>query len=471
MAGVWLWDGKAYRAASGRESGMDAGTPDDGDAVIVLASAGGGEDVLSRGTRGLLRLNDGAPAFAALEETERTKRMRMAGAAVSDPERPAMGRFAVSLFRLQPIAVERIARTRSGVYREAALSAAISKQDARYRPFVRLATRALYALGLDNGIVALETDDGGKCFVSGVSLPGREDYLRGRWREATIGLANELTNAPDRRSAPSASSDAPGILLGADPEFLLLGGDGRIVSAARYLAGDDGAGCDSVLVGGTIRYPIAELRPSPSPTPDGLARNIRVLLRRAARRIPDEPPLRWAAGGMPAAGFALGGHIHLSGVPLTGRLLRQLDSYVAFPLAMIESPAERARRPRYGVLGDFRLQPHGGFEYRTLPSWLVSPMAAQAAFALTLLCARETGSLDYVPATEDRFTAAYYAGERETLAGCADELAGALARTESYRELARWIDPLFRAIRAGRTWDAAGDFRRKWRVGRADGTD
>nr|WP_239565684.1 hypothetical protein [Paenibacillus sacheonensis] len=334
------------------------------------------------------------------------------------------------------------------------------EEDARYRPIVRLAARALHACGLDNGIVEIADDGSGKCFVAAVRLPSSTAYRAGIWRQAAAALAAELHAAELARNAGSA----PGILLGADPEFVLLAQNGRIVSAARYLADGHGAGCDAVLVGGAVKHPIAELRPAPSPTPDGLARNLRRLLRDAARRIPDQPPLRWAAGGMPAAGFALGGHIHLSGVPLTGRLLRQLDSYVAFPLAMIESPSERARRPRYGALGDFRLQPHGGFEYRTLPSWLASPLAAKAAFALALLCARESEALGYLPSEEERYIEAYYMGDRETLAGCLEPLAASMAAVPSYAELARWIEPLLRAVREGRIWDAAGDFRAKWRV-------
>jgi hypothetical protein len=210
---------------------------------------------------------------------------------------------------------------------------------------------------------------------------------------------------------------------------------------------------------------VAELRPAPAKSPGELAANIRRLLSQAAARIPDGGALRWAAGGMPVPGFALGGHIHLSGVRLTGRLLRQLDSYVALPLAMIESSSERDRRPRYGGLGDFRLQPHGGFEYRTLPSWLASPLAAKAAFALALLCARESGTLSYRPSEDERIVDAYYAGDRETLRSrCLELLAESMAATPSYRELAGFIEPLLEAARKGSTWDVSVDIRKKWRT-------
>jgi hypothetical protein len=167
---------------------------------------------------------------------------------------------------------------------------------------------------------------------------------------------------------------------------------------------------------------------------------------------------------MPVPGLALGGHIHISGAPLTSRLLRLLDSYAAFPLALIEDPAGRARRPRYGTLGDFRQQPHGGFEYRTLPSWLISPAAAKAGFALALLCAREALNIDYIPALDERYAEAYYAGDRSGLAGCLDGLAASISATPSYDALARFIEPLFEAARRGTTWDESSDIRFKWRI-------
>ncbi|AZN41993.1 putative amidoligase domain-containing protein [Paenibacillus albus] len=375
----------------------------------------------------------------------------------------ALRSFRVSLFQLLPIEVERLPLHGNGVMMLGSGSGLLQEEDSRYRPLTRLASRALYACGLDCGSVWINADEHGRCAVASVGLPSHQQLLdmESIWGRAVAKLAQQLVEAE------TESGQGQKVLLGADPEFLLLSESGRVVSAARYLQGGHGAGCDSVLIGGQIKYPVAELRPAPTDSPTELARNIQKLLLQAAKRIPDQPPLRWAAGGMPAAGFSLGGHLHLSGVPLSGRLLRLLDSYIAFPLAMIESPAEQERRPRYGSLGDFRLQPHGGFEYRTLPSWLVSPLAAKAAFALALLCARECDALEACPAAEERYIDAYYAGDRDTLRGCMDELAMSMEETKSYRELAIWIEPLLDAIRSGKTWDTEADIRAKWGILRA----
>ncbi|MCU6708219.1 hypothetical protein M6D81_05790 [Paenibacillus sp. J5C_2022] len=326
--------------------------------------------------------------------------------------------------------------------------------DALLRRVAYTAVRALYALRLDAGEaeVALGGD-------------GRVALRRAR----PLGAA-ELPQAVLEPLAEwyAASGGDPGrqsILLGADPEFALLRPDGRLASAARFFgAGAAGAtGADALLVSRRLLYPVAELRPAPAADPAALAANVLRLLLRAAAKVND-PSLRWVAGAMPVPGLALGGHIHISGAPLTGRLLRCLDSCVAYPLALVEDPAGRGRRPRYGGLGDFRYQPHGGFEYRTLPSWLIAPAAAKAAFALALLCAREAHRLPRIPADDGRYAAAYYAGDRSELAGCLDDIASTISATESYSALSVYIEPLLDAARQGKTWDEKLDFRHKWRI-------
>lgn len=321
-------------------------------------------------------------------------------------------------------------------------SAAEWPQDPVLRRVIRRAIAGLYAAGIDVGEadVALGAD-------------GRVSMRAARRRKAAT---------PEEAVTTGRPSD--NILIGADPEFVLIRPDGKVAPASRYLGGVGGAaGSDAVLIGRRLVYPVAELRPEPAADPAGLTANIRRLLLRAAGLVRD-PSLRWAAGAMPVPGLALGGHIHLSGVRLTPRLLRLLDSYAAFPLALVEDPAGRGRRPRYGVLGDYRQQPHGGFEYRTLPSWLVSPAAAKAAFALALLCAREADALEDIPALDERYVAAYYAGDRAELAGCLDRVASAMSATASYAALAPYIEPLLDAARRGATWDERADIRIKWRI-------
>ncbi|WP_424765976.1 putative amidoligase domain-containing protein [Paenibacillus sp. sgz302251] len=329
-------------------------------------------------------------------------------------------------------------------------------EDPVLRRVARTAVQALYALGLDIGEAEVALGGDGRTAV------------RAAWpklRDTRLEEAMLRRFAAWHAAARAEAAVRRPLLIGADPEFVLVTPAGKVAAASRFFGEGVGgaAGADAVLIGRRLLYPVAELRPEPAEDPAALAANVRRLLLRAADRISD-PSLRWAAGAMPVPGLALGGHIHISGAPLTSRLLRLLDSFAAFPLAMVEDPAGRARRPRYGILGDFRQQPHGGFEYRTLPSWLISPAAAKAAFALALLCAREAMSITYIPALEERYVEAYYAGDRSELTDCLDAVASSISATDSYAALEPYIEPLLEAARRGATWNEAADIRSKWRI-------
>ncbi|GMK41525.1 hypothetical protein PCCS19_45820 [Paenibacillus sp. CCS19] len=394
--------------------------------------------------------------------------------------------YAVSVFHLEVIAMERwlsidkgvksmssaistaaIAATTIAGERMTSTRAAINGQeltkqmaaDPALRRVSRAAIRALYSIGLDLGVAVVAIDGEGRTAALAVqSVPSFREREGLIWADAVERFQTMYANAISTAGKPNKR-----VLIGADPEFVLLKPNGRIASAERYFGVGGGAGADALLIGQRLMYPIGELRPDPASSPDELAANVRRQLIRADAKVREEASLLWAAGAMPVSGIALGGHIHLSGVPLTSRLLRQLDRYVGLPIAMIES--DSGRRPRYGMLGDYRQQPHGGFEYRTLPSWLVSPAAAKAAFALALLCAQDTWSLPAPPLLPEQVEDAFYRGDRIVLARQLDAIAEELAKAPSYPTYARWIKPLFAAARSGTVWDTAADIRRKWRVG------
>ncbi|MFS0722362.1 putative amidoligase domain-containing protein [Paenibacillus sp. 1P07SE] len=518
MAGsLWIWNGNrwlmpdggtnAQRRSEGK--GSSSGVPMSGDAGFVMSDTCGDGDFLDSGVlrsgtarksserpllpsgfwllrgagrlTGATRSSDQSLRHPADSEGEGEmlpqrlqQRLIEAGLFVWTAALPLseLREYAVPVFHLEALAVERIYRqlqvlavsgsTKSGqepVPEQSWRQWPAESPDPQVRRAAKTAVRALYTLGLDYGEVRVVLDGQGRAAVRTIlPLPARR-LAAGPGKEALQRFAAGYGSA--RGGGPAAE-----LRIGADPEFVLLRADGRIVSPARFLDPHSAVGCDTVVIGRRVRHPVAELRPSPATDPAVLAGQLRRLLRHAASRI-TEPGLRWLAGGMPVPGLGLGGHIHFSGAWLSTRLLRMLDSCVAFPLALVEDPAGRKRRPRYGALGDYRLQPHG-FEYRTPPSWLISPMAAQAAFALGLLAVRELWPLAAacrtLPAERTELVSAYYAGDRDALYQGMRGFLGQMAATPSYRELKRYIAPLLHAIDSGATWDEQQDLRHKWKL-------
>ncbi|MEK4006299.1 putative amidoligase domain-containing protein [Paenibacillus sp. FSL H3-0333] len=317
------------------------------------------------------------------------------------------------------------------------------------------AVRALYSLGLDSGEVELRAMGGRRYMVTGITpvLPDPAGALPEPYRSASAALARMLDGEQPGR---------PGLLMGMDPEFLLLReSSGRVVPASRYLPMDGVAGCDAGPPGTRGVFPVAELRPAPRGEPRALLAQLMSAAREADRLIADRS-LCWRAGGMPLRGWALGGHLHFSGVTLCAPLLRALDNYLALPLFLLEDIRAAARRPRYGVLGDFRPQPHGGFEYRTLPSFLVSPVIAKGAVCLAHLIVSHYEDLPLRPLDREDLHAAFYSGGKSPLRTAWPPLEAQLRALGGYAAAARWIDPLLRAIAEQQSWDESRDIRGSW---------
>jgi len=224
---------------------------------------------------------------------------------------------------------------------------------------------------------------------------------------------------------------------------------------------DGVAGCDAGPPGTRGVFPVAELRPAPRGEPRALLAQLMSAAATADRLIADRT-LAWRAGGMPLRGWALGGHLHFSGVTLTAPLLRALDNYLALPMLLLEDTRAAARRPRYGVLGDFRYQPHGGFEYRTLPSFLVSPVVAKGAVYLAHLIVSRYEDLPLRPLDREDLHAAYYRGDKLPLRAAMAPLKAGLRDLRGYELAAPYIEPLFSYIDKGKTWDETRDIRRLW---------
>jgi hypothetical protein len=327
----------------------------------------------------------------------------------------------------------------------------------RVRRAIREAHRAVYALGLDYGIVTLGVVPSGHTIVLAVDpTPKLSPKLADRFAEAMNRYATELAEELQRTEP---------VMLGSDPEFILLNPLGKVVSASRFLERKGPVGCDAIVLSGhRVILPLAELRPQPSYSPRELIRNLHQRMQLAARKINDES-LAWLSGGMPLKGFPLGGHIHFSGLWLNSHLLRALDNYLALPLLLIEGETARGRRPRYGFLGDYRRQSHGGFEYRTLPSWLISPRLACGVVTLAALIASHYRELPGKQLQQPEVQALFYAGDKEKLRELVDELWRDLEGLgEVYTRYSAWLAPLRDMMLRGETWNETLDIRQAWKI-------
>jgi hypothetical protein len=333
---------------------------------------------------------------------------------------------------------------------------ALLPDDPEAQVAVRLAVRALYAAGLECGQVLLTAASPHRVKVVRVS-----PYWPARMADRFMREARDWWLAQrDGRSADR-------LMLGADPEFALRGADGTMVLASDYMGKGGVVGCDSTRYREELalhQHPLAELRPDPSEDPDELFAHIRQALLLARRKIADKT-VEWLAGGMPFDGYPVGGHIHISGVVSDFSLLRKLDAYLALPLVLVEDPGCRKRRPRYGFLGDIREKEHGGFEYRTLPSWLVHPDVTRGILHLARLVAACHGQLTARPHLDLSLIRAYYRGDKQTLVPYVKALWEELSRLSAYRDSRDPLDRYFSYLLAGETWPAGQDLRKAWGIG------
>lgn len=412
-------------------------------------------------------MNRTAVAFSTLPVEEIERRLQREGiAATLDGDSSARRavtarRYSVAVFDLTVAEVRRIYKSSSNIINDInylsegqCVSATV---DERLRNIIaKAAVRALYLLGLDFGQVEVELDDWGRATIVEVNA---------RIAPSPVGeyALGEVVAAFAEAWAEETQRGVE-VTLGADPEFIMLAPDGKVVPASRYLPREGDAGCDSIVVRGVRHWPLAELRPAPASEPSAVAADLRRLLASAARRTAGAK-LTWRAGAGPVRGLPLGGHVHISGAALTSERLRALDNAVALPLRLLEPPSAAARRPRFGALGDFRRQSHGGFEYRTPPSWLVSPRLARGALALAKVAAEHARELaSSRPLDEDAVRDAFYSGDREALLAGATAVHEALAKTRGYRVYEPLIEPLFRSIARGATWNETADLRERWGI-------
>ncbi len=259
-------------------------------------------------------------------------------------------------------------------------------------------------------------------------------------------------------------TDPPEATLGTDPEFVLRDNrTNRLVYPSGFISKGGLLGYDdrSERRQGQF-YPLAEIRPAPDACPLKLTEKVRKALQYGITRIPYKN-IEWLAGSLHFDRYQIGGHIHYSGIKPNASLLRVLDNYLAIPIRLIEDPIAGAkRRTQYGGLGNIRFKPHGGFEYRTLGSWLVTPDITKAVLCLAKVAASAFPHLkrNYFVSFETQ--KAFYDGNSQILYDIFPLIWNDLKHTASFKLYHKELSIIKDMVTNRKTWNEDSDFRTHW---------
>lgn len=320
---------------------------------------------------------------------------------------------------------------------------------------VEIARKVIYLLGLDFGVVHLALTARRRFKVMSVDPTPivREKDFNNFYKRITAiyNIGNELLTSE--------------VKLGADPEFMMLNSkNGRIISASNFFPRDGVVGCDNIRIPNRQSRPVAEIRPSPEINPLQLMDNIKRALNNA-NRIASHRNVRWVAGSQPVGGYSIGGHIHFSNIKLNYAILRALDNYLGLPIFMMEVPATAAkRRKKYGFLADYRLKDHGGFEYRTPGSWLVSQKVATAVICLAKIVISRYLFLDRNYLNNPDAQRAFYDGNQQFFRPAFFELWRNIEKTDMYNKYSEELKIIPYMIENNLNWDEKNDLRKSWRL-------
>ena len=329
--------------------------------------------------------------------------------------------------------------------------------DVDSRKVCTMAIRAVYTLGLTFGEVFVGINPNNRPYVLDVNpTPRFNDRCAKKFKAA---LGSCLEDARHRWPEPAEQ-----LLLGADPEFILRDRlTDRLIYPSGFLPQEGTLGYDERSEGREGRlFPLAEIRPEPDTCPLRLVNKIRWTMAAGIKLIPFEN-IEWLAGSLHYARYQIGGHIHFGGIKINTALLKALDNYLGIPVMLIEDPEKAAeRRKHYGGLGSFRLEPHGGFEYRTPGSWLISPDIARAVLCLAKVVARE-----YPVLTQDFFNdieiqRAFYQGKKNYFFDLFETLWQDICRTETYEQYPKELQLFPEMIHNRQSWDEGQDIRLAW---------
>lgn len=315
------------------------------------------------------------------------------------------------------------------------------------------AARGLYYLGLIFGAVDVGVEKTGRVVVYHVdAAPHLTEYLVKAYSHAL-------------QDYVAGKSHQGKLTLGADPEFMLRNRITKnMIMASHFFPQKGLVGCDQRSAAGRKkRFPLAELRPKPESDPLLLFENLRGAMHVAIKLVPYNN-IEWLAGSEPFPGYQIGGHVHFGNCWPSTAMMQALDNYLAIPALLVENGlSAKKRRSRYGFLGDFRWQHYGGFEYRTLGCWLVSPRIARAVLCLAYLVAHNHRRLkhNFLAGTLRRD---FYIGRKESFYGVFRKLWETISAIPEYASYEKELSCFAEMVRERKRWRENVDIRKTWKI-------
>jgi bifunctional DNA-binding transcriptional regulator/antitoxin component of YhaV-PrlF toxin-antitoxin module len=331
-----------------------------------------------------------------------------------------------------------------------------------YEKISTLALKAIHATNLDIACVKVGVSKTNTLYVLDISnhLGGiSEECLDAYYSEIRLMVLSfiEFKNKNE--------SD---ITIGADPELLVMDKNTSELIPASYLIKDEGEiGLDSrTLEGGKLVLPVLELRPSYSTNPIDVYNSIEKLFKELEDKFSFQN-IGLYAGSAPHYHYWIGGHIHF-GIKSSSKLIRALDNYLNLPLLMIsQTTTARQRNRTYGFLGNYRNKDHGGFEYCSLGSWLISPQITLGVLCLAKVVVSEFYYLKDIYIVNHLDSRAYYSVNKNYFTDKVKNIINQIRSTKSYGLYKKDIDVIFRMIERHETWDETIDIKSSW--GLSDG--
>lgn len=327
---------------------------------------------------------------------------------------------------------------------------------------LNLAKKAVYGLGLDFGVASIGVSHEGKAYVLDVdAYCCTMDY---KCRKAYIRQFAKII-----RKYEDLKENIKEITIGADPECIIkdkISGD--MIFASEFLKNEGSIGLDDRSIeAGKKCFPLMELRPKYSINPIDVVSSIKKILNDASKKI-NYSNIGIYAGSMPSLNYWSGGHIHF-GIKPNVKLIRALDNYLALPVLMIEKTnTARKRMVKYGALGNYRLKSHGGFEYCTLSSWLVSPNIALGVLCLAKVIVQEYLNLQKYYLNTYSDVRAYYLVNKSYFKDRIVDIVSTIQETKTYRIYEEQLEPLLDKIVENAEWKENRDIKEAWNLQNTD---